>query len=151
MRKIYLASSWRNPMQPLAVQVLRDAGHEVYDFRNPAPGDTGFAWSEIDPCWMAWDPERFARALANPIAKAGFQSDKDALDWCDTCVLLLPCGRSAHLEAGYAIGQGKPTIIVLAEVGLEPELMYLLAGQSCIVPDITQMLERINALGEVTP
>ncbi len=28
-RRIYLASSWRNPMQPVAVQMLRGAGHEV--------------------------------------------------------------------------------------------------------------------------
>lgn len=67
-RKIYLASSWRNPVQPQAVQMLRDAGHEVYDFRNPAPGNTGFAWSEIDPDWLNWTPQRFIEALSHPVA-----------------------------------------------------------------------------------
>lgn len=31
---IYVASSWRNTYYPEVVQALRDAGHEVYDFRN---------------------------------------------------------------------------------------------------------------------
>ena len=31
--RIYVASSWRNPTQPVMVTTLRDAGHEVYDFR----------------------------------------------------------------------------------------------------------------------
>ena len=30
---IYVASSWRNTYYPEVVQALRDAGHEVYDFR----------------------------------------------------------------------------------------------------------------------
>lgn len=139
-RRIYLASSWRNPIQPQAVQMLRDAGHEVYDFRNPAPGNTGFAWSEIDPAWLQWTPGQFIPALEHPTAVSGYGFDKAALDWCDTCVLLLPCGRSAHLEAGYAIGQGKQTVIVLHEDKFEPELMYLMAGHANIVPGLQEML-----------
>lgn len=49
--KIYLASSWRNQSQPHAVKFLREAWHEVYDFRNPADGQNGFGWSEIDKTW----------------------------------------------------------------------------------------------------
>lgn len=143
-RRIYLASSWRNPMQPHAVQMLRDNGHEVYDFRNPAPGNTGFAWSEIDPAWLQWTPEQFIPALEHPTAASGYSFDKAALDWCDTCILLLPCGRSAHLEAGYAIGQGKQTVIVLHEDKFEPELMYLMAGHANIVPDLQAMLQALN-------
>jgi len=146
MRKIYLASSWRNQNQPLAVQMLRNAGHEVYDFRNPAPGNTGFSWSEIDTDWLDWTPQRFIEGLSSPIAVDGFSHDKAALDWCDTCILLLPCGRSAHLEAGYAIGKGKPTLIVLDNERFEPELMYLLADK--IVHDLSRMLPALSSLGE---
>lgn len=146
-RKIYLASSWRNPMQPAALEMLRGAGHEVYDFRNPAPGNTGFAWSDIDQGWTDWTPADFIDALASPIAAHGFSFDKAGLDWCDTCVLLLPCGKSAHLEAGYAIGQGKPTLIVLDEKEFTPDLMYLLAGSpSHLVPDMSFMPQGLDAL-----
>lgn len=143
-RKIYLASSWRCAEQPRVVALLRDAGHEVYDFRNPAPGNSGFAWSEVDRDWLEWSPERFAEKLAtHPVAAAGFKYDKDALDWCDTCVLLLPCGRSAHLEAGYAAGQGKRTIFYLRPDRFEPELMYLL-GHGCVTAD-AELLAQLSA------
>ena len=144
-RKIYLASSWRNPNQPRAVEMLRAAGHEVYDFRHPEPEDTEFSWGDIADNWKDWSPNKFInQGLKHPTAKAGFNSDKAALDWCDTCVLLLPCGRSAHLEAGYAKGQGKPTLIVLDEEKFEPELMYLFADE--IVPDISDMLFGLDGL-----
>lgn len=124
--KIYVASSWRNPIQQGVVAALRKAGHLVYDFRNPAPGHHGFHWSEIDPNWQQWSKELFAAALHHPIAEKGFAFDKEALDWCQACLLVLPSGRSAHLEAGYTIGQGKPTAIFQA-LEQEPELMYRLA------------------------
>lgn len=132
-RKIYVASSWRNPIQQEIVRVLREAGHEVYDFRNPAPGNRGFAWSEVNQDWLNWTPEQFIADLysGHPAVERGFAFDKAALDWSDTCVLVLPCGRSAHLEAGYAVGQGKLTLFYLHPDKFEPELMYLL-GQGCV-------------------
>lgn len=143
MRKIYVASSWRNSIQQAVVSVLRASGHEVYDFKNPAPGNTGFAWSEIDREWLSWTPENFARLLStHPVAAAGFALDKGALDWCDTCVIVLPCGRSAHLEAGYAAGQGKQVFVLLHPDKFEPELMYLLCT-SCAV-SIDEIVERLT-------
>jgi hypothetical protein len=53
------------------------------------------------------------------------------MEWADTCVLLLPCGRSAHIEAGYMKGRAKRLIIAFPneerETWFESELMYLLA------------------------
>ncbi|MBV8378954.1 MAG: hypothetical protein JO279_18330 [Verrucomicrobia bacterium] len=120
--KIYVASSWRNTIQPSVVDELLKAGFEVYDFRNPAPGETGFHWHEIDEDWRNWTADQFASALDHPIAVAGFRSDFDAMKWADACVLVNPCGRSAHLEAGYFVGAGK-LLVILANGG-EPELMY---------------------------
>lgn len=122
-RRIYVASSWRCPTQPAVVQALRDAGHEVYDFRNP-PGKTGFGWSEIDPDWLDWTIDAYRDRLDHPRAVDGFGADFDAMQWADTFVLVLPCGRSAHLELGWAVGAGKRTSILLSQNGFEPELMY---------------------------
>jgi len=143
-KKIYVASSWRNPIQQEIVQVLREDGHEVYDFRNPSPGNHGFAWSEVNADWLQWTPEQFIRDLYgdHESVKRGFALDKGALDWADTCVLVLPCGRSAHLEAGYAAGKGKLTVFYLHPEKFEPELMYLL-GDGCVT-DHAALLKAIN-------
>lgn len=142
MARIYVASSWRNPMQPNVVKILRGVGHEVYDFRNPFNGRPGFKWSEIDPDWQGWTAARYRELLTtSPIAAAGYISDLRAMEWADTCVLLLPCGRSAHLEAGWFTGRGKRCLI-LTQDGEEPELMALLATDICISLD--EVIERLS-------
>jgi nucleoside 2-deoxyribosyltransferase len=132
--KIYVASSWRNEIQPQVVEALKNEGHNVYDFKNPSPGDHGFHWSEIDPNWKQWDTETFRKSLDHPIANRGFAKDMNALEECDMCVIVLPCGRSAHFEAGYAIGAGKPTVIYIPKHE-EPELMYKMADGVCSTMD----------------
>ncbi len=129
-RKIYVASSWRNPHQMAVVAALQMAGHLVYDFKNPRPGNKGFAWSEIDPDWMGWKADDYVKLLDHPIAKAGYASDMNAMKWADTFVLVLPCGRSAHLEMGWACGQGKQTLILTSD-GEEPELMAKMCDRIC--------------------
>jgi nucleoside 2-deoxyribosyltransferase len=143
-RRIYAASSWRNAEHPVVVEMLRQLGHEVYDFRNPAPGEHGFAWSEIDPDRQGWTPRPFRRLLDHPIAVAGYASDFAAMEWADTFVLVLPCGRSAHLEAGWAIGAGKPTALLLHEDKFEPELMYRMASLiACDFNEVADWLDRL--------
>jgi hypothetical protein len=139
--KIYVASSWRNLLQPGIVHALRRCGHEVYDFKNPAPGNDGFRWSEIDPDWKNWDAARYRAALEHPIARAGYALDIGALRDCDACVLLLPSVRSASWEFGYAMGQGKRGFVMQFEPQ-EPELMY---SEATI---ITTMDELFDAFGE---
>ena len=132
--KIYVASSWRNQRQPEVVQTLRQAGHEVYDFKNPEINNHGFHWSEIDPQWLEWNGEKFRSALMHPIALSGFRKDHDAMYETDVFVMVLPCGRSAHLELGWATGRNKTTFILLDEYQ-EPELMYLEADYICLSID----------------
>lgn len=133
--KLYVASSWRNDLQPSIVRDLRAQGHEVYDFRHPPGGDhLGFSWSDVDPEWTSWTPEQYVAALDHPIAVAGFESDFGAMQWADGGVLILKCGRSAHLEAGWFVGVGKRLWILLDpdEFGHDAghhvtELMYRMA------------------------
>jgi hypothetical protein len=121
---IYVASSWRNEArQQATVAVLRDWGADVYDFRRPSRGALGFSWSEIDPGWKDWTGAELVKALEHPIARDGFRADMNALKAADLVVLVLPCGRSAHLELGHAVGAGKPTAVLLTDDN-EPELMY---------------------------
>jgi hypothetical protein len=142
--KIYVASSWRNNYQEDVVEALRNAGHEVYDFKNPPHGRGGFAWSEIDEDWEQWSTSGYAAALDHPIAVAGFNSDFDGMKWADCCVMLLPCGRSANTEAGWMKGAGK-LVYVLSPVKQEPELMYKMHdGIFADLPDLITHLDRIG-------
>jgi hypothetical protein len=131
--KIYLATSWRNRFYPAVRQRLIEAGHEVYDFRDPAGA---FGWSQIDPNWKTWTTEQYKQALKHPLATRGFDRDMAALEAADAVVMLMPCGASAHMELGVGVGMAKPSTVYipsdLAEPGetlfKEAELMYKAAG-----------------------
>ena len=140
MARIYVASSWRNPYFPEVVTRLREAGHEVYDFRNPPHGGAGFHWTDVDPEAPNWTYAQYAEGLHHPLAERQFQADIDALTWADTCVLVLPCGRSAHTEAGWMAGAGKRVFAYLPEM-VEPELMYkLFAGVAGSLEELVEKL-----------
>lgn len=143
-KKIYVASSWRNARQPDVVRFLRSLGHDVYDYRNPAPGEHGFSWSEIDPRWERWTPDQHVEALRHPVAVHGFNRDMTALRECDVCVLVLPCGRSAHLELGWAAGAGKTTYVLEIDP-TEPDLMYAMCDWICTSLDQLRALLEIEA------
>ena len=119
---IYVATSWRNPFQPDVVRVLRDDGHEVYDFR----GEEGFSWREVDENWAKWTPDEYLDGLNHPCAKRGFKRDMDALERCDACVYVMPCGPSASMEMGWAKGAGRLVIAYIPGLR-EPDLMVKMA------------------------
>jgi hypothetical protein len=128
---IYVASSWRNGRHEDVVAAITAAGHAVYDYRHPAPGVGGFQWSELDPHWQQWDAAAQRDALNYDKAVEGYLFDIRALADCDACVLVMPSGRSAHLEAGFARGRGATTIVLLDD-DAEPELMYKMADHLCL-------------------
>ena len=139
--KIYLASSWRNQYQQSLVKELRLLGYEVYDFKHPN-GDPGFRWDKIEEKWQDWSMKEYREALKADYAQFGFNRDFDAMKAADICVLCLPCGRSAHLEAGWMKGAGKKVIafIPLSET-IEPELMYgLLDGIALDIQELNELL-----------
>ena len=142
---VYVASSWRNAAHPGVVETIRAAGIEAYDFRHPAEGDEGFAWSSIDPEWQSWTAREYVAALDHPLAVKGYALDFDAMDRANIFVLVLPCGRSAHLELGWAVGAGKRTAILL-NGDHEPELMVKMVDH--IAVDMADLLVWLD--GEVS-
>ena len=117
--KIYVASSWRNAYQQSLVQTLRVWGHDVYDFR-----EEGFSWDKIDLDWRTWSSNvsNYLDSLYHPLAIEGFNKDMEALEWCEVCIYVMPCGVSASLEVGWACGKGKKVIFYIPELR-EPDLM----------------------------
>ncbi len=69
------------------------------------------------------------------------------MEKADTFVLVLPCGRSAHLELGWAVGAGKRTAILLDGPFVQPELMYKMVDH--IAPDLHDLLGWLGVEDEV--
>jgi hypothetical protein len=148
--RIYVASSWRNEIrQQETVKVLREEGHEVYDFRHPLIQTRyGFSWHSVssDPEELK-DPKRFRdEILPRPLCQQGFNLDMNALRASEVTVLVLPCGRSAHLELGWAIGAGQYTLVLLDNPLSEPELMYLACTDLCI--NMSEIIQKIRGYAE---
>lgn len=118
-------------MHPAIIEIMKAAKIPHYDFRNPE-GATGFHWGEIMPSFdrelQLADADEYLAALKTDRAEEGFNNDFAAMEKADTFVLVLPCGRSAHLELGWAVGAGKRTAILLDknlyDQTVTPELMY---------------------------
>jgi hypothetical protein len=139
-RKIYVASSWRIEYYPNVVEKLREVGHDVYDFRDPPSGDPGFSWSCVGEDYMEWTPEQYRDMLHHSKAERQFHNDIEAMEACDTCVLFLPCGRSAHTETGRFAGKGRTTVAYIPEKQ-ESELMYkLFSDVCCSIHELVEIL-----------
>lgn len=141
---VYVASSWRNTTQPIVVQALRNMGIDCYDFKD----EEGFHWSETG--MASYDRgtngpvkmEEYLPALRHPRALQGFNRDHAAMVKADACVMVLPCGNSAHLELGWMAGQNKRTIIYIPMSEVVPDLMYLEADR--IVTSMAELIEEFS-------
>ena len=151
---VYVASSWRNADQPAVVAALEAAGIDCYDFRHPAEGNEGFSWRQVGSTsgydgpgitpkgQDLVDVDTYRRMLDHPRAVHGFDLDFAAMMRADAFVLVLPCGRSAHLELGWAVGAGKRTAIILEDPA-EPELMFRMVD--FLAHDVDEVLEWFGA------
>lgn len=110
--KIYIASSWKNQKRVLMLaERLEQEGFEVDAFCRATDKRFAFHWSEFvddEVELLKYDAISFINDLK---VQRAFREDKSWLDWADTVVMLMPCGKSSHLEAGYAVGQGKRLFI----------------------------------------
>ena len=90
---------------------------------------------------MEWSPQQYRVMLSHPYAERQFHNDIEAMKSCDICVLVLPCGRSAHTEAGWFAGKSRTTIAFIPEKQ-EPELMYKLF--SCVCCSMDELLDALK-------
>ena len=122
-RSVYLIGSLRNPNVISLANRLRTQGFDVFeDWASPGP--------ETDSFWQEYEKARgrtYAEALQGYHAQHVFEFDKRHLDRCDVAVLLLPAGRSGHLELGYVRGLGKPGYILMDGEPDRFDIMYLFA------------------------
>lgn len=147
MKSIYLIGSLRNPDVPVVAQGMRKWGLDVFD-------DWYAAGPEADDKWMEYEQARgrtYREALGGYAARHVYHYDRSHLDRCDGAVLLLPAGKSGHLELGYMAGQGKPTFILVPENVERWDVMYSFSVV-CTGPEALKgEMKRAGLLGEQLP
>ena len=144
---VYLIGSLRNPEVPEIAKALRAAGLEVVD-------DWFSAGPNADDIWQEYETQRgrsYVEALDGLHAGHVFDFDKRHLDRCDGAILVLPCGKSGHMEFGYARGQGKWGLILLEDPTTTTrarwDVMYKFASEVCTSVD--DLVESAVNWGEV--
>jgi nucleoside 2-deoxyribosyltransferase len=123
-KTIYLIGSLRNERVPLVAEQLRDMGHKVFD-------DWYGAGNEADDKWQQYENGRkrkYRDALAGEAAQHIFNFDKRLIEASDAVLLVLPAGKSGHLEFGYARGIGKAAVILLDGEPERFDVMYNFAN-----------------------
>lgn len=142
INSIYLIGSLRNPQIPVVAQDLRAVGFEVFD-------DWYAAGPRADDHWRDYELGRgrnFIEALDGRAVRHVFEFDKANLDRCDAAVLVLPAGKSGHLELGYVIGRGKPGFILMDEMPDRFDAMYRFATAAVVhTADLYARISETNA------
>jgi nucleoside 2-deoxyribosyltransferase len=144
INSIYLIGSLRNPKILELGNQLRLEGFEVFN-------DWMAAGPEADDYWQKYEQSRgrtYSEALKGYAAQSVYHFDKLHLDRCDAAVLVLPAGKSGHLELGYMIGKGKPGFILLDKEPERFDVMYNFATAVCSSPE--ELFETFNG-PKVTP
>jgi hypothetical protein len=136
--RVYIIGSLRLPLIREVAATLRADGHDVHD-------DWHAAGERSDDIWKEYEQGRgrtFVEALKGRHAQNVFEYDKKWLDWAEAVVLVLPAGRSGHLELGYSAGQGKRTHILLDGSEDRWDVMYKFADQ--VHDSLTSLKEALN-------
>jgi hypothetical protein len=111
--KVYIGGSLSNPEIIRITKLIQEEYDAFSSWVTPGP--------DADEHWRDYEKElgySYREALRRPAAQNIFEFDKKHIDAADVFVMVMPCGKSAHLELGYAAGTGKRTIVYMPE---EPE------------------------------
>ena len=118
------------------VKGIEEKGYSCYNFLHKPvlPDQDHLSWEEqmeiLEAHTDFWN---------DPIHKDHFETDLEGLVNAETVVMLLPCGKAAHMEAGVAFGL-KKKMVLIGEVE-NPETLYLMFTEH--YPDIKSFLLNI--------
>jgi hypothetical protein len=140
-KSIYIIGSLRNTIIPEVANDLEKIGMKPF-------ADWFGAGPEADDYWKEYNEKRgipYERALDDYAARCVFGFDKHHLDRCASALLVLPAGKSGHLELGYSIGMGKHGYILADDkLGKERwDVMYAFAKKVFMTRE--EMLEYFKA------
>lgn len=124
-RIIYIIGALGNPKVPVIANKIRQTfpKWEVFDsWYSPGP--------DADSYWRKYEKAKgisYKDALNGWAATHIFEFDKHHLDRATDVVMVMPCGRSCHMELGYSIGKGKRGYILFDKEPKRWDVMYKFA------------------------
>lgn len=132
----FVASRWRNRDSVFElVEKIRAKGKTVYNFMETDE----YHSSDADPEEIMTAFEATEDWKNTKMLKDIFKKDMDALLDAKTLILLLPAGKSAHIEAGAAYGMKKKCILIGEQK--EAESLYLIFDED--YPSIDTFIKTI--------
>lgn len=139
---IYLIGSLRLPAVRDFAKELRENGFEVFD-------DWHAAGPEADDIWQKYEQDRghtYLEAMKGWHANMVFQFDYTHLVRAGVGVLMLPAGKSGHLELGYILGKGKRGYVLFDKEPERWDVMYQFA--TGIFTDKHRLIEELKNPGK---
>jgi hypothetical protein len=117
----FVAGRWRNRDNVMdLVKKIKGKGYSVYCFLDRPHNAQRI---KNDPDSEMANFEKLDWRL-DPYVRDVFESDMEGERDCKTFLLLLPAGKSSHIEAGVAYGMGKKCILIGETT--EAESLYLI-------------------------
>lgn len=109
----FIASRYRNKETVLELtQKLRAKGKAVYCFVESPASVKSVGKIEDNAEAAISDFEAIPQWQQDPRVREVFETDMAALRNSANLILLLPAGKSAHMEAGVAYGLGKHLVVI---------------------------------------
>jgi len=139
MKTVYIIGSLKNWKVIELSNHLRKQfpGVEMFDsWISPGP--------EADDYWKKYSKMKgltYKQALKDWSATHIFEFDKFHLDRSDVVVMHMPCGKSGHLELGYAIGQGKIGYVLFDE---KPDNKVIYKLPRRIFTDVKELVKELH-------
>lgn len=123
--KYFISSRWRNKDRVLELtEKLRAKNQEVFCFFE---FPTNIESTDDDPEKKMEEFESMIDWKKSKKVEKVFEYAVSRIKEADALILLLPAGRSAHIESGIAYGLGKKCIVVGPVK--KPESMYLIFSE----------------------
>ncbi|MEX2227594.1 MAG: hypothetical protein WEB52_14220 [Dehalococcoidia bacterium] len=125
----FVASRYRNKQAVLdLVSRIRARGKSAYCFFESDEAQFGVVTPDEDPEAIMQKFESLIGWRDDPKVIAIFEADMKALRDSAAIILLLPAGKSAHIEAGVGYGLGKKLILIGEQH--ETESLYLIFSEA---------------------
>ena len=139
---IYLIGSLRDRKVPIIGEQLRQAtAYEIFDQWWTASEDAD-DWLRD---YFKYRKMSYKDAIHSYAARHIFDFDKHHLDRASVGVLVMPAGKSCHLELGYLAGQGKPCYVLFDKEPERVDIMYNFATNIFFnTEDLIDELNRIS-------